>query len=130
RAMVPVADVAASSVPAMSTQNRLRVQDERVSAFIKVLIYIATAIIFACLIGFVGIWMTKWIVPQPVSLPQMVGKPIDEVRAMAKNMHITLKEHGDYMEKPRDIVYRTDPNRGDQIRSNHPVNVRCSYGPT
>lgn len=127
----PVADVAASSRPivAVSAQNRLRRQDESVSFILKVLIGVAAAVIFVCLIGFAGIYATRWVLPKPTPLPEMVGKSIDEVRGMAKNLKVALREHGDYMDRPKGIVYKTDPARGDQIRLGHVVNVWYSKGP-
>lgn len=126
----PVAEVAASSRPAQgSPANRLRHEGETVSLILRVLIAVATGIIFCCLIGFAGIWMTRWVVPKQAPVPELAGKSIDEVRALAKNMKVALREHADYMDRPRNIVYRTDPSRGDQLRMGHVLNVWYSKGP-
>jgi serine/threonine-protein kinase len=130
RAMEPIAEVAAASRPtAGNPSNRLRKDDEAVSLILKVLIAVASGIIFFCLIGFVGIWLTRWVVPKQAPLPELAGKSIDEVRAIAKSMKVALREHADYMDRPRNIVYRTDPSRGDQLRVGHVLNVWYSKGP-
>jgi eukaryotic-like serine/threonine-protein kinase len=130
RPLEPVAEVAASSRPAAgSASNRLRHDDDTVSLILKVLIAVATGIIFFCLIGFAGIWMTRWVVPKQAAVPELSGKTIDEVRAFAKTMKVALREHADYMDRPRNIVYRTDPSRGDQLRIGHVLNVWYSKGP-
>ncbi len=127
----PVADVAASSVPiAMPTRNRLRTEDDRVSIYLKIAIGTVTAVIVMALIGFVGVWSSLWVVPKPVAVPQMVGKPIDQVRAMAKQLNVTLREHSEYTDKPRNIVYKTDHDRGAQIHPGQTINVWYSKGPT
>jgi serine/threonine-protein kinase len=128
RSLEPVAEVAASSRPAASS-NKLRHDDETVSFILRVLIAVATATIFLCIIAFAGIWMTKWVVPKQTPLPELAGKSIDEVRAYAKSIKVSLREHADYMERPRNIVYRTDPSRGDQLRMGHVLNVWYSKGP-
>ena len=127
--MEPVAEAAASSRPIASPANRLRHQDESVSLILKVLIAVATGIIFFCIVGFAGIWMTRWVVPKQTPVPELAGRNIDEVRAFAKSMKVALREHADYMERPRNIVYRTDPSRGDQLRMGHVLNVWYSKGP-
>ncbi|HLJ54811.1 MAG TPA: protein kinase [Chthonomonadaceae bacterium] len=129
RPLEPVAAAAASSRTAPAAANRLRNRDENVSLIIKVLIAVATGVIFFCLIGFAGIWAMRWVVPKPTPMPELVGKSIDDVRTFAKGMKVTLREHADYMERPRNIVYRTDPSRGDQIRVGHVLNVWYSKGP-
>ncbi len=130
RPLEPVAEVAASSRLGPSVaSNRLRHEDETVSLIWKVLIAVATGIIFFCLIGFAGIWMTRWVVPKQSPVPELTGRSIEDVRAFAKTMKVALREHGDYMDRPRDIVYRTDPTRGDLIRAGHVLNVWYSKGP-
>ncbi len=129
RQMEPVADVAASSRPIAAAPNRLRHQDENVSLILKVLIAVATGIIFFCIVGFAGIWMERWIVPKQTPVPELAGKNIDDVRSFAKGLKVSLREHADYMERPRNIVYKTDPSRGDQIRMGHVLNVWYSKGP-
>jgi serine/threonine protein kinase len=125
----PVAEVAASSRPAAAVPvGRLRQKDESVSFILKVLIAVATGIIFFCLVGFVGIWMTRWVVPKQTPVPELAGKDIEEVRAFAKNMKVALREHADYMDRPRNIVYKSDPPRGDQLRMGHVLNVWYSRG--
>ena len=126
--MEPLAEVATSSRPAPST-NQLRRSDDNVSFILKVLIGVATAIIFCCLVGFAGIWMTRWIVPKQTPLPEFAGRNIEDVRQFAKTMKVALREHADYMERPRNIVFRTDPSRGDQLRMGHVLNVWYSKGP-
>ncbi len=127
----PVADVAASSVPAaMPANNRLRAADERVSIYIKIAIGTVTVIIICVLIGFAAIWAYFWGVPKAVNVPQIVGKPIDQVRDMAKSLNVRLIEHPEYTDKPRDIVYKTDHDNGTQIRSGQTINIWYSKGPT
>lgn len=130
RTLEPVAEVAASSAPpAMTTNNRLRAQDERVSIYIKIALGTVTVIIVACLIGFVGLWSSNWVVPSPVSVPNLVGKPIDQVRDILKSMKVRPIEFGQYTDKPRNIVYKTDLDPGAQIRPNHYIRVWYSKGP-
>ncbi|HZP81944.1 MAG TPA: protein kinase [Chthonomonadaceae bacterium] len=127
----PVAEVAASSIPAdMPVNNRLRAQDDRVSIYVKIAIGTVTAIIIVALIGFAAIWSSLWVVPKPVVVPQLVGKPIDDVRAMAQKMNVRLIEHGEYTEKPRNLVYKTDHDNGAQIRPGQTINVWYSKGAT
>lgn len=127
----PVAEVTASSqAPAMpSANNRLRVENERVSIYIRAAIVTMTVIILVTLVGFVGVWSTMWVAPKPVAIPQMIGKPIEQARQMAETMKVRLIEHAEYSDKPRNIVYKTDPKSGAQTRPNHVINVWYSRGP-
>jgi len=109
--------------------NRLRARDERVSIVWKVLIGFMTGVILLCLIGFVAVYSASWVVQPPVTVPQLVGKPLDEVQAMAEKLKIHLITHGDYMDKPRNLVYKTDQPYGVQIQPKHYVNIWYSKGP-
>lgn len=128
----PVADVAASSqsIAMPANANRLRADSERVSIYLRVAIATVTVIILATLIGFVGLWSSMWVVPKALPVPQMVGKPIEAVRQMAQTMKVHLIEHPEYSDRPRGIVYKTDPNVGGQTRQNLVINVWYSKGPT
>jgi serine/threonine-protein kinase len=129
-ALEPVANVTASSHPAtMTAQNRLRAQGERISIYLKVAIGTVTAVIIAALIGLVAIWMSLWATPRPVTVPQFVGKPIEEVRRMADAMKVRLKEHTEFSDRPPGIVYESDQEPGAKIRPNHIINVFYSKGP-
>ena len=126
----PVAVAAASSqVLPMPAKNRLRETDERVSIFIKIAIGIVTCIIFGCLLVMAGIYTSKWVEPEQVVVPKLVGKSIDEVRALAQQKKLHLIEHAEYIEKPRDIVFRTDENVGERLFQGHDLNVWYSKGP-
>ncbi len=125
----PVATATSSRAAAMPANNRLRAQDERVSTVIKVMIGVMTSVILLCLIGFVAIFRLDWAVPQPVTLPTMVGRPLDQVRADAARLHLKLIEHGDYLDRPRNIVYKTDKDPGSKLQTGHSINIWYSLGP-
>jgi len=126
----PVASVAASSqAVTMPSRNRLRAQDERVSFYLKIALGTVTAVILVCLIGLYAIYLTNWVVPKPIAIPSLIGKDIDEVRQIVASKKVKLIEHPDYANKPRNIVYRTDVEAGEAIRSSRPVNVWYSKGP-
>jgi serine/threonine-protein kinase len=126
----PVADVAASSIPAtMPANNRLRAADERVSIYIKIAIGTVTVLIICVLVGFAAIWAYFWGVPKSVSVPQLVGQPIDSVRTMAQKMGVHLIEHPEYTDKPRNLVFKTDHDNGAQIHSGQLINIWYSQGP-
>ncbi len=127
----PVQDViVASQTNTMPSSNRLRASDERVSIYLKFAIAGVTAVIFGALVVFAGVCGALWAVPRPIAVPEMVGKSIEDVRQMAADKHVHLIEHSVFSEKPRDIVYKTDPSLGDQIRPNHNLNIWYSKGPT
>lgn len=127
----PVAVAAASSqaLP-MSAKNRLRETDERVSIFIKIAIAVVTCIIFGCLIVIAGIAGSKWIEPETVVIPKLIGKNIEEVRLLAQQKKLHLIEHPEYIEKLRGVVFRTDENDGEKLHEGHDLNVWYSKGPT
>ncbi len=77
----------------MPSNNRLRRDDERVSVVLKIAIGMVTGVIIACLIAIAGIYAEKWIEPEPVIVPKMVGKAVDEVRAFAQQKKLHLIEH-------------------------------------
>jgi len=71
RTLEPVAEVAASSRPAVASgRNRLREQDDRVSIYIKVAIAVVTSVILVCGIGVYGVYIANWAMPKPVPVPQ------------------------------------------------------------
>lgn len=127
----PVAVAAASSqVLPMPAKNRLRDTDERVSIFIKIAIGLVTCIIFGCLLVIAGIYASKWVEPEQVIVPKLIGKNIEEVRAMAQQKKLHLIEHIEYIDKPRGMVFRTDENVGEKLYQGHDLNVWYSKGPT
>ena len=126
----PVADVAASSqVLPMPNQNALRARDERVALWLRIPIYGITLVIFGCLVVLGGIWSSHWVVAPPVPAPKMLGKSIDDVRALADRLEIKLIEHAEYNEKKRNIVYKTDKAENAPLRKKQTVNVWFSRGP-
>ena len=130
-ALEPVAEVAASSraqaLP-QPAERRMREQDDRVSIYIRVGILLFSLIIIGCLGGMVWIYSQKWVTPPQETVPTLVGKPIDEVRKIAEQLKITLNEHGQYTERPRDIVYKTSLDHGQKVRPGQTVNVFYSKG--
>ena len=125
----PVADVAASSqVLPMPAHNRVRDQDDRVSLYIRIPILFVTGVIVVCLVIFGGIWSSSWVQPKQVPVPQLVGRPIDEVRTTAKSLGVKLIEHADYTDKPRNVVYKADKELGAQVRKNQYINIWFSKG--
>ena len=125
----PVAAVAASSeVLPMPAENRLRRSEDRVSIYIKAALVCVTVIIFAALIGLVGVWSSMWAVPPSAPAPELVGRSIDKVREIAKNAGAELREHAEYSEKKLNIVYKTDLEKGTTLRSKQVINVWFSKG--
>lgn len=112
----------------MPTRNRLRAEDERISIYLRVAIGTVTAIIITSVIFLFGIWSSMWVAAKPVPVPELVGKPIEEVRKLAKQMHVKLKEHSEYSRRPREIVYKSDQDRGAKIQPGHTINVWYSLG--
>ncbi len=125
----PVAAVAASSevLLPMPAENRLRRADDRISIYIKAALVCVTVIIFAALIGMVGVW-SLWVVPPSTPAPELVGRSIDKVREIAKSAGAELREHGEYSEKKLNIVYRTDLEKGTTLRPKQVINVWFSKG--
>jgi hypothetical protein len=113
----------------MPSRNRLRAQDERVSLYIKIALGTVTAVILVCLIGLYAIYLSNWALPKPIPIPSLVGKDIDEVRQIMASKKIRLIEHSEYADKPRNIIYLTDVEPGEPIRSSRPLNVWYSKGP-
>ncbi len=114
----------------MPAKNRLRETDERVSIYLKIAIGAVTSLIIVCLIAIAGIYSSKWIDPETVVVPKLVGKNIDEVRLLAQQKKLHLLEHVEYVDKPRGIVFRTDENDGEKLHEGHDVNVWYSKGST
>jgi serine/threonine-protein kinase len=133
RPLEPIAAAAASSTvaPMPSHTNRLRAQDERISIVWKILIGLMSFVILALIICFVAYYTSNWVEPQSQSvvIPEFVGKQLDDVQAQADKMQIHLILHGDYMDKPRNLVYKTDQPRGMKIHSGHYINIWYSKGP-
>ena len=125
----PIVAAAAPDIAAGYERNRLRVQDDRVSVYIKFAIATVTSLIVACPIVAYGIYLAHWIIPPPVAVPQIVGKSIEDVRKMAADRKFRLSEHPEYIEKPRGIVYQTDLEPDAKIRAQHVINVWYSRGP-
>ena len=129
-AFEPVAEVAASSqVLPMPTHQRVREQDDRVSLYIKIPLLFVTGVILVSLIIFGGIWSSSWVQPKPVPAPQMIGRPIDDVRADAQKLGVKLIEHHEFNAKPRKVVYKADKELGTQVRKGSFINVWYSDGP-
>ena len=128
--MEPVADVAASSqaLP-MPARSRIREQDDRVSLYIKIPLLFVTGVIIVCLVIFGGIWSSSWVSPKVIPAPQLIGRPIDDVRAEAKTLGVKLIEHHEFNAKPRKIVYKVDKELGAQLRKGSFINVWFSDGP-
>ena len=127
-----VAEVAASSqaIPMpQQNSNRLRARDERVSIYLKAAIAAVVAIIFGCVLVMVGIYSFNWVEPKRVLAPQFIGKSIEDMRKLATTLKVKLNEHGEYLDKPRNIVYRTDKDPGSQLRPGSLLNVWYSKGP-
>ncbi len=112
----------------MPAKNRLRETDERVSIYLKIAIGAVTGLILVCLLGIAGIYSSKWIDPETVVVPKLVGKSIDEVRLLAQQKKLHLLEHAEYVDKPRGIVFRTDETDGEKLHEGHDVNVWYSKG--
>ena len=128
----PIAEVAASSqaIPMpQRTNNRLRARDERVSIYLKAAIAAVFAIIVGCVVVGFGIYSFNWVEPTRRPAPQFVGKDIEAVRKLTNELKVKLNEHGDYLDKPRNIVYRTDKDPGSQLRPGLLLNVWYSKGP-
>lgn len=127
----PVAVAAASSqaVP-MPSKNHLRENDERIAIGLKIAIGMVASIILGCLLVLAGIYASKWVEPESVVIPKLVGKDIEEVRKLATQKKLHLIEHPEYIEKPRGIVFRTDEDDGAKMYQGHDLNVWYSKGPT
>ncbi len=110
-------------------RNRLRVQDDRVSVYLKIAIGTVTSLILACGIWAYGIYLAHWIVPEAKPVPPLVGKSIEDVRKMVEAGKFHLIEHPEYNDKPRGIVYQTDLEPDAKIRASHAINVWYSRGP-
>ena len=128
---LPVAAAATSGqTEPMPSNNRLRRSDERVSVVLKIAIGIVTGVILACLIAIAGIYAEKWIEPEPVIVPKLVGRTLDEVREMARQKHLHLIEHAIYTSQPRGLVYKTDDVAGQKLKQGQDFNIWYSMGLT
>ena len=112
----------------MPAKNRLRETDDRVSIYLKLAIGAVTSIILVCLIVIAGIYSSKWIAPESVVVPKLVGKTIEEARLLAQQKKLHLLEHAEYGSNTRGIVFRTDETDGEKLHEGHDVNVWYSKG--
>ena len=110
-------------------RNKLRRQDEKVSSYLRAAI--TSVGIFILIIGVViyGIYLVNWVVPPTATVPEFVGKSIEEVRKIAASNKFRLMEHAEYNEKARGVVYQSDQTAGAQLRTQHVINVWYSRGP-
>lgn len=127
---MPAAVAASSQAAPMPSNNRLRRDDERVSIVLKIAIGTVTGVIIACLIAIAGIYAEKWIEPEPVIVPKMVGKSIDEVRALAQQKKLHLIEHAVYNAQQRGLVFKTDEVAGQKLKQGQDFNIWYSKGLT
>jgi serine/threonine-protein kinase len=126
--MEPVAESVVASEAVMPRRYRARSYDDRVPAILRFAIGAIFILILLTLVIMAGIWSSTWMVASPTQVPQLVGKSIEEVRKIAAERKFTLREHPEYSEQPRFIVYKTDPKSGHQIREKQIVNVWYSRG--
>ncbi|CEK13096.1 protein kinase domain-containing protein [Chthonomonas calidirosea] len=112
-----------------SSTNRLRAREERLSSCLLAAIGAVSAVIVLLLVAFYAIYHTYWVAPPPIHAPNFVGMNVDDAQKLASQLHIHLLLHGDYMDKPRNIIYKTDLAPGEEIRPDHYVNVWYSKGP-
>jgi serine/threonine protein kinase len=113
-----------------SSTNRLRAREERLSSCLLAAIGAVSAVIVLLLVAFYAVYHTYWVAPPPIHAPNLVGMNIDDAQKLASQLHIHLLLHGDYMDKPRNIIYKTDLSPGEEIRPGHYINVWYSKGPT
>lgn len=113
-----------------SSTNRLRAREERVSSFLVGAIGFVTFAIIFLLVAFYAIYHTYWVAPPPEHVPNLVGMDVDQAQQLASKLHLRLLLHGDYMDRPRNIIYKTDLAPGEEIRPGHYINVWYSKGPT
>lgn len=112
----------------VSSKNKLRKRDMNWGFLVKVAFGTVFVIILSCIFGFAAIIMSKWIVPKQIYLPKLVGQNIENVREFARKQDLTLKEHSDFTDKPRFMVYKTFPTDGQQLPNNRVLNVWFSKG--
>jgi serine/threonine protein kinase len=113
-----------------SSTNRLRAREERLSSCLLAAIGAVSAVIVLLVVAFYAVYHTYWVAPPPIHAPNLVGMNIDDAQKLASQLHIHLLLHGDYMDKPRNIIYKTDLSPGEEIRPGHYINVWYSKGPT
>lgn len=119
----------APTTPMPSSSNRLRARQERVSFFIQGAIGVTTALVVVLLGAFYIIYKTFWSVAPPEQLPNLVGMDVNQAQQTAQKLRIHLLLHGDYMNRPRNIIYKTDLDSNGIVHQNHYVNVWYSKGP-
>ena len=70
-------------------------------------------------------------VPNNVVVPNLIGKTVDDSRAIAKQLNFELVEGGsDYSTKwPENQIYKQDPQSGNEIKAGRPVTYFRSLGP-
>ena len=70
-------------------------------------------------------------VPNNVVVPNLIGKTVDDSRAIAKQQGFELVEGGsDYSTKwPENQIYKQDPPNGTEIKAGRPVTYFRSLGP-
>jgi serine/threonine-protein kinase len=77
----------------------------------------------------VGLWMASFTRPSTAVFPDLVGKPIEEARALAEKLQVRLIEREEYNDQYEPgIVYRVDYEPGRPIRPGRTVLTWVSKG--
>lgn len=112
----------------MTTTTRRRAHDDGIPLFLKFAIFIMTLVVVGAIVGLVAEWSSMWAVPKAVAVPQLVGKSLTDAQAVLSHLKLKAILHGEYSDRTRDIVYKTDLE-SNQIRPGHMVNLWYSKGP-
>ena len=100
------------------------------------LLLLALGLLFA--VGFVGVQIFRGLgpasTPTPevtlVEIPRWAGQPITAVRLDAEDRRLELLEHAENNnDVARDVVIRTEPGPGEEVRPGSVVEVWVSLGP-
>lgn len=117
---------ASTGAPAMA---RSSVRDEGVSPLLKIALATVIVIIVTAVVAGVAAWMAIMTKPPEQRIPNLVGKRIEEVRAIAEKANVRLLEHEEYNDQyDAGVVFKADWVPGRPIAPGRTIPVWVSKG--
>ena len=112
----------------MPTSKSRSLREERVPSWIKGAIGGVTAVIIACMVGGYVFWNTYFTPPKTVKLPSFVGMTVSAAKTYASQDQLHLLLHGDYTDKPVNVIYKTDQDPTAPAHAGQYINAWYSEG--
>ncbi|MGC8667609.1 MAG: protein kinase domain-containing protein [Chthonomonadales bacterium] len=116
----------ATGVSAMAGSSA---RDEGVSPLLKIALATVVVIIITAVVAGVAAWMAIMTKPPEQRVPNLVGKRIEEVRAIAEKANVRLLEHEEYNDQyDPGVVFKADWAPGRPIAPGRTIPVWVSKG--